>query len=58
MRNPEIQVALAELWQAQAMTEIITKTDVEEIDPVTIQTAIRIINKTILKSVMALEEEL
>ncbi|MDY3124501.1 MAG: hypothetical protein SOW21_09065 [[Actinobacillus] rossii] len=58
MRSPEIQTALSQLWEVQAVAEIITKAKVEEIDPVTIQTAIRNIHKLILDSVMTLEEEL
>lgn len=58
MRNPEIKKALSELWQAQSMAEIIIKADVEEIDPVVIQTAIRGIHQMLLDSVMTLEAEL
>lgn len=58
MRNPEIKKALSELWQAQSIAEIIIKADVEEIDPVVIQTAIRAIRQMLLDSVMTLEEEL
>ncbi|QNS15311.1 hypothetical protein [Mannheimia bovis] len=58
MRNPEIQTALAELWQAQAMAEIISNANLEEADPVTIQTAVRGISRFILNGVMALEEEI
>ncbi|MCI7718060.1 MAG: hypothetical protein MSQ14_03645 [[Pasteurella] aerogenes] len=58
MRNPEIQSSLAELWQAQAMAEIIIKADVEDLDPVVIQTAVRAINKMLLNIVITLEEEL
>ncbi|WP_165888742.1 hypothetical protein [Mannheimia granulomatis] len=58
MRNQEIQTALTELWQAQAMAEIISNADLEEADPITIQTAVRGISKFILNGVMALEEEL
>ncbi|MDG2914727.1 hypothetical protein P7M47_01860 [Bisgaard Taxon 10/6] len=58
MRSPEIQSVLYQLWEAESITEIITKVDAEKIDPVTFQTAIRNVHKLILDSVMTLEEEL
>lgn len=48
--------AITTLWQAQAMAEIIAETNVEEIDSITLQTAVRGIGKFVLESVMALEE--
>lgn len=58
MRKVEIKNALSELWQAQAMAEIISNADLEKADPITIQTAVRGISKFILDGVMTLEEEL
>ncbi|MDD0823879.1 hypothetical protein PTQ27_05280 [Mannheimia sp. AT1] len=58
MRKVEIKNALSELWQAQAMAEIISNADLEKADPITIQTTVRCISKFILDGVMTLEEEL
>lgn len=52
----EFKQAIAELWQAQAMAEIIATTDVEHIDAVVLQTAVRGIMQFIEKSVMTIEE--
>ena len=48
--------AITELWQAQSMAEIISSTNVEEIDQIVLQTAVRGIAQFVEKSVMTLEE--
>ncbi|MGX2969182.1 hypothetical protein [Ursidibacter sp. B-7004-1] len=52
----DFRQAITELWQAQSMAEIISSTNVEDIDQIVLQTAVRGIAQFVEKSVMTLEE--
>ncbi|MGX2956964.1 hypothetical protein ACWIYZ_07710 [Ursidibacter arcticus] len=52
----DLRQAITELWQAQAVAEIISTSDVEHVDPITLQSAVRGIAQFVEKSVMTLEE--
>ncbi|MGX2966960.1 hypothetical protein ACWIW6_02725 [Ursidibacter sp. B-7004-1] len=52
----DFRQVITELWQAQSMAEIISSTNVEEIDQIVLQTAVRGIAQFVEKSVMTLEE--
>ena len=60
MRNEEITKALEGLWEAQAISELISKGDrtIDKGDRATYEAAFRAVSKLILTSVMSLEEEL
>ena len=60
MRNEEITKALEGLWEAQAISELISKGDgtIDKVDRATYEAAFRAVSKLILTSVMSLEEEL
>ena len=52
----DFRQVITELWQAQSMAEIISSTNVEDIDQIVLQTAVRGIAQFVEKSVMTLEE--
>lgn len=60
MRNEEVTKALEGLWEAQAISELISKGDgtIDKVDRATYEAAFRAVSKLILTSVMSLEEEL
>ena len=60
MRNEEITKAIEALWEAQAISELISKGDgrIDKVDRVTYETAFRAVSKLVLNAVMTLEEEL
>ena len=60
MRNEVITKALEGLWEAQAISELISKGNgtIDKVDRATYEAAFRAVSKLILTSVMSLEEEL